>query len=167
MGVLVVAGAFVRVREAVLRGLRLRVVAAVPSPVAEPAATALRLGSLTAPLRAAGFVSVPGSDPAEVEVTGFEAAGFATAGFEAADFATAGFEAAGFEAAARADAGSAAATDGLSEQSVFWRGAGIGPGVGEPAAGASVGNHGGLPDSGGAIQGARGRCHFKCTTLAL
>ncbi|MGH3535936.1 MAG: hypothetical protein ACRDQG_14685 [Pseudonocardiaceae bacterium] len=47
--------------------------------------------------------------------------------FIAAAFGAAAFEAAEFEAAARWDAGSAAATDGLSEKSVFGRGAGIGP----------------------------------------
>ncbi|MGB8995207.1 MAG: hypothetical protein WCC65_07855, partial [Pseudonocardiaceae bacterium] len=58
------------------------------------------------PLRAEGFFSVPER--------------------KAAEFAAAEVEAAEFEAAARGDEGSAAATDGLSEQSVFGRGAGIG-----------------------------------------
>ena len=67
-----------------------------PPLAAEPEATALRSASLMAPLRAEGFLSVPE------------------------------LEAAGVEAAARRDAGSAAATDGLSEQSVFGRGTEIG-----------------------------------------
>src|SRR5262249_34201285 len=63
-----------------------RVVPAAPSLAAEPAGRVFNSASLTAPLRAEGFLS----------------------------------------AAARRDAGSAAATDGLSEQSVFGRGTEVG-----------------------------------------
>jgi hypothetical protein len=69
------------------------------------------------PLRAAGFLSFPEREAAELNAVEFIAAAFDAAAFEAAEF----------EAAARWDAGSAAATDGLSKKSVFGRGAGIEP----------------------------------------
>jgi hypothetical protein len=91
------------------------------------------------PLRAEGFLSVPERTAAE---------------FKAAELG-----AAEFEAAARWDEGSAAATDGLSEQSVFGRGAEIG----SPSASPPLDQYRQSRRPAGfrrcAIQGARGRCH--------
>jgi hypothetical protein len=118
-------------------------------------------------LRAEGFFSTPGLDAAAAEATGFGATDFGAADFGAAGFEAAGFEAAGFEAAARRDAGSAAATDGLSEQSVFGRGAGIGsPSASPPLKPAPT------ITAACRILAVRSRvlgdgATFQCTTLAL
>ena len=111
------------------------------------------------PLRAEGFLSVPEREAVELNDVEFNAAAFEAAALEAAVF----------EAALiplPAPAARRLPRAAFRKVGVRARCGNRVP-VGEPAAGASADNHGVLPDSDGAIQGARGRCHVSVYDFAL